>query len=165
MFDTSTEAPTPNTAARSPIERGLASNVLLQDDLVYSCFRCYLEESRRLYGFTPCLVQCGFESYTRYITRNFWKHHTEEHFKQDERYCCPDPSCTRKFKRTADLKRHLQIHCLLPGKYPCEVLGCKYGGKNGFRRRDKLLSHKRNVHNGKALPDQLMRKRKLLPKA
>lgn len=94
--------------------------------------------------------------------------HYRTHYENEQgRYRCKAPNCDTTFARWGELTRHYGTHCLKPETFPCDVIGCKYGGKNGFKRHDKLLSHKRNVHDGKAAPDQLMRmqKRKLAPKA
>ncbi|MCJ1315020.1 hypothetical protein MMC15_000334 [Xylographa vitiligo] len=167
VLDTPTGAPVPDGASRSSFEHDVSSKTPLQDDnndRKCSCFKCrlavqYLDTSP--FARIPCLFKCGSEDYLF----GHWYHYVKVHLKQGEHYCCPEHKCTRTFKREADLKRHLQVHCLLPGQYPCDISGCKLGGENGFHRHDKLLSHKRNVHEGKATPDQLMRKRTLLPKA
>ena len=67
-----------------------------------------------------------------------------------ERYRCLEQHCHFNTKRQADLVRHYRTkHCENPPNFPCQVLGCKYGGENGFARKDKLKSHYRNVHEGK----------------
>lgn len=66
------------------------------------------------------------------------------------RYRCLEQHCHFNTKRQADLARHYRTkHCENPPKFSCQVLGCKYGGENGFARKDKLKSHYRNVHEGK----------------
>lgn len=67
-----------------------------------------------------------------------------------ERYRCLEQHCHFNTKRIADLVRHYRTkHCENPPNFSCQVLGCKYGGENGFARKDKLKSHYRNVHEGK----------------
>ena len=67
-----------------------------------------------------------------------------------ERYWCLEQHCHFNTKRQADLARHYRTkHCENPPNFPCQVLGCKYGGENGFVRKDKLKSHYKNVHEGK----------------
>ncbi|MCJ1481505.1 hypothetical protein MMC06_001664 [Schaereria dolodes] len=67
----------------------------------------------------------------------------------NDRTPCSYPSCSRTFKRCADMERHARKHEPTAQKYYCSVEGCKYGAANGkgFYRRDKLLSHVRNVHS------------------
>ena len=64
---------------------------------------------------------------------------------QDARHICPQPDCMKSFHRASDLKRHSLKH-EESKPFNCEVHGCKYNGERGFYRRDKLLSHQRNVH-------------------
>ena len=175
VVDAFTRASVPSGAGQFSFEHGLLSSTPLQDEIddrVCSCFKCRLELRPYVPGLRTfyqryetektCFFKCDYKSLYPF---EIWNHYVKVHLKQEERYCCPEPKCTRTFKRTAELKRHLQIHCLVPGGYPCDEHGCKYGGTNGFGRRDKLLSHKRNVHEGKATPGQPMRRCELLPKA
>lgn len=91
--------------------------------------------------------------------------HFKTHFKQDKKFRCSAPQCGQTFGRWGELTRHNKTHCLRPKKFACDVFGCKYSGDNGFIRHDKLLSHKRNVHDGKAPPSQLMRRLQAKPRA
>lgn len=152
-----------NTAVASGTEnlgaRGVSSTELC------SCPKCAIyrgviaRTGRELWCTT---FSCGYQ-YTRYHAN-----HYKWHFKDEQgRYRCKAPNFDTTFARWGELTRHYGTHCLKSKTFPCDVSGCKYGGKNGFKRHDKLLSHKRNMHDGKAAPDQLMRmqKRKLAPKA
>ena len=98
------------------------------------------------------------------VARWNWSTHYQQHFKTENgKYPCTILDCKKVASRWADLKRHAKSqHCVHAERFPCDVWSCKYGGDNGFLRRDKLLSHKRNVHDGKAAPNQPMRK--LMPK-
>ncbi len=79
--------------------------------------------------------------------------HEQAHFGKPGDYHCLEEGYKTITKKWADLKRHYTVrHCTNPPKFPCPVLGCKYGGDNGFTREDKLKSHHRNVHQGKVVP-------------
>ena len=111
----------------------------------------------------PCVFNCGASP--TYLRSSFHKHY-KTHFKDEQgQFRCNAPNCNTTFSRWGELTRHYRAHCLKPTTFPCTVIGCNRGGANGFTRKDKLLSHKRNVHDGKAAPDQLMRNRKLATKA
>ena len=76
--------------------------------------------------------------------------HEGRHFSDGGKYVCNAHVCTRSFKRWVDLIRHTSDkHCLNPQLHPCPELGCKYSGDNGFRRKDKMMSHYKNAHEGK----------------
>lgn len=78
--------------------------------------------------------------------------HERTHFGKLRDYHCLEKGCQLKTKKFADLRRHYTVrHCTNAMKYPCPILGCKYGGDNGFTRKDKLQSHQRNVHQGKVV--------------
>ncbi|MCJ1416780.1 hypothetical protein MMC32_003118 [Xylographa parallela] len=62
------------------------------------------------------------------------------------RYPGLHPGCVQTFGRFADLDRHYKMHVPSAAKFYCYEIGCKYSGKP-FYRRDKLLSHQRNVHD------------------
>ena len=73
-------------------------------------------------------------------------------------YRCGEVGCKATAANMLDLERHYTVkHCKKPQKFPCPLLWCKYSGDNGFRRKDKLTSHYKNMHNGKALPDKPFR--------
>ncbi|KAL9112907.1 MAG: hypothetical protein Q9187_007699 [Circinaria calcarea] len=81
------------------------------------------------------------------------KKHVKTHYLQSDRFPCDAPGCKTISVRWSDFLRHYKSnHCSRPQKFPCDVIGCKYGGDNGFPRKDKLTSHKRNVHQGNAAP-------------
>ena len=75
------------------------------------------------------------------------KTHEKSHFSYNGRFSCAESHCGFGTTRWPDLTRHYTSrHCKTPSKYSCHVLGCKYGGDNGFIREDKLRSHYKNVH-------------------
>lgn len=76
--------------------------------------------------------------------------HEKSHFIEAGKYACLEEDCHTTVAKWGDLKRHYKSrHCTRTTKYPCLVIGCKYGGANGFPRKDKLKSHFKNVHAGK----------------
>ncbi|MCJ1463065.1 hypothetical protein MMC07_001670 [Pseudocyphellaria aurata] len=132
-----------------------------------ACISCFLKariDSERRFDRKSCIVGCSFRSQDWNFTAD-WRKHLPTHFFQDEKYHCKFPRCNRTFGRWEELTRHDKTHCLRPTKFACDVLDCKYSGNNGFLRHDKLLSHKRNVHDGKAPPGQLMRELEAKPQA
>ena len=82
------------------------------------------------------------------------REHEKDHFRYEGQYRCMEDRCVYGTKRWSDLTRHYTSkHCLNPkAKHPCPEIGCKYGGNNGFKRKDKLKSHREKVHekHGKA---------------
>ena len=72
---------------------------------------------------------------------------------------CIELNCTFTTKRWSDLERHtVTKHCTNKRRYPCSVIECKYHGEGkGFIRKDKLQSHFRAVHEGKARPGRANR--------
>ena len=129
-----------------------------------SCLECVFRAQPSINGgYRACPIEGCYEHI--YDTFPLVCHIVYKHSKQGDRLHCQEPRCTRTCKRGADLLRHMRLHCLRQTRYHCDVFGCKYGGENGFVRRDKLLSHKRNVHEGQATPEQLLRRRPLCPKA
>ena len=74
-------------------------------------------------------------------------HHERAHYKVGDRYYCLEPHCSATFGSWMDLRRHTNVrHCTTVQRFPCDVPGCKYGGTNGFKRKDKLRDHVKNVH-------------------
>ena len=142
-----------------PVEVGIAAG---DCDCINCTIELHFQEAAALkvpFGSTshcfkyPCHLQiCKFETIShQYWAKGEWKRHYCSHFKQDGKYTCDDGDCKRAFSRSVDFFRHSNdVHCKCAQKFPCDVFGCKYGGDNGFRRKDKLTSHKRNVHDGKA---------------
>ena len=115
-----------------------------------ACISCTLRSIGSIYyrfdSSQACPLNCGYDTDYRHEFKNHWL----RHFKHDDnKYYCKGPGCKQSFKKWGDLKRHDKGHCKKPNLFPCEVIGCKYGGKNGFIRKDKLYSHRRNVHDGK----------------
>ena len=79
------------------------------------------------------------------------RHDLVEHFRLgDGEYGmrCDDCDFKAAYFDFTDLIRHHKVkHCKNPEIFPCPVLDCKRSGANGFKRKDKLLSHQRNVHS------------------
>ena len=86
--------------------------------------------------------------------------HEESHFREQTRdqdrkliYTCKDDRCRIRTKRRDDVKRHYAtVHCKNPERFPCHVIGCPFGGENGFTRKDKLTSHMKSTHKGLPFP-------------
>ncbi|EON63235.1 hypothetical protein W97_02462 [Coniosporium apollinis CBS 100218] len=56
--------------------------------------------------------------------------------------------CDASFKRAADLTRHrMSVHGENVILFDCDFPGCNRRGASGFKRKDHLNEHKRNVHN------------------
>lgn len=60
------------------------------------------------------------------------------------RYRCPEPDCGCTFSRNSDLRRHTHQNSQ---NFPCPEPHCNRSGSRGFKRRDKLYAHMRNVHH------------------
>ena len=88
--------------------------------------------------------------------------HEESHFREETRdqdqkliFTCKDDRCQIHTKRKDDVKRHYAtVHCKNPERFPCHVIGCRFGGENGFTRKDKLTSHMKSTHKGLPLPSK-----------
>jgi transcription factor STE12 len=63
--------------------------------------------------------------------------------------CCPIPMCSKVFKRTEHLKRHLRTHTS-DKPYTCDQCG------KCFSRSDNLAQHRRTHQDGSALLDEGM---------
>ena len=87
------------------------------------------------------------------------RNHEKTHFRHEGQFRCKEDRCVYAAKRWSDLKRHYTSkHCLNPKtKFPCPEIGCKYGGNNGFTRKDKLKSHREKVHERHAKPEKRFR--------
>ena len=128
-----------------------------------SCITCVELGSRReimwnvdMYQYECRLSNCNFEaaigSQEKYPYA--WageaavRKHEKDHFRHEGQLRCIEDRCDYGAKRWPDLKRHYTSkHCLNPKtKFPCPEIGCKYGGDNGFTRKDKLKSHRDKVH-------------------
>ena len=71
--------------------------------------------------------------------------HERTHFGQLGKYTCAEKDGGLATKRWSDFLRHATTrHCANAEekKFPCTVVGCKYGGGNGFRRKDKLKNER-----------------------
>ena len=86
-------------------------------------------------------------------SNRLWKHETS-HYGMRGQYKCLEKDCQTVIQNFYELKRHYKKHCTSPDKeiFSCPVLSCKYSGKNGFSRKDKLKSHYKNIHEGKPGP-------------
>jgi len=99
-----------------------------------------------------------------WLLKDEQKHIATHFLSEQQQHQCKEEGCKRIVKRWAELPRHYKTaHCLEPDNFPCDVAGCKYGGENGFKRRDKLTSHKK-THKGPGVPAQQLQKRPLMPK-
>ena len=111
--------------------------------------------SRRLEE-CPC-VGCVWDMYLRV-------HETGCLRDADSKYSCNIGHSYRTFRGEAELIRHSRsFHCLKSEIFPCDFPGCKFGGSSGFKRKDKLRSHQKNIHLGNALPRQTLRAIKARP--
>ena len=98
-----------------------------------------------------------------------WAHEVA-HFREETRdqdgkwiYTCTNDRCRIRTKRKDDVKRHYAtVHCKNPERFPCHVIGCPFGGENGFTRKDKLTSHMKSTHKG--LPHPGKRLQAIKPK-
>lgn len=89
---------------------------------------------------------------SEYVGEKAAQKHEKDHFRHEGQLRCIEDRCDYGAKRWPDLKRHYTSkHCLNPKtKFPCPEIGCKYGGDNGFTRKDKLKSHRDKVHGKRA---------------
>ena len=85
--------------------------------------------------------------------------HELNHIRHNRQWRCVEDRCVYDTKRWSDFKRHYTSkHCLNPKtKFPCPEIDCKYGGNNGFTRKDKLKSHREKVHEKHARPEKRFR--------
>ena len=117
----------------------------------------------------PCrLSDCNFswtgqEYWSAYSAQKGARNHEKAHFRHEGQFRCIEDRCVYSAKRWSDLKRHYTSkHCLNPKiKFPCTEIDCKYGGNNGFTRKDKLKSHREKVHEKVAKPEKRFRVSKL----
>ena len=140
-----------------------------------SCITCVDLGSEREWSFErspalyPCrLTDCNYsttvgsqkgEYYSGYYAEPISRKHEKDHFRHEGQFRCLEDRCVYGAKRWSDLKRHYTSkHCLNPKtKFPCPEIDCKYGGSNGFTRKDKLKSHRRTVHEKVANPEKQLR--------
>lgn len=137
-----------------------------------SCITCLDLGSERVWSWTfnhtdyPCrLSDCNFNArpgsqiYCEYTNQLATRKHEKNHFRHEGQFRCIEDRCVYGAKRWSDLKRHYTSkHCLNPKtKFPCPEIGCKYGGNNGFTRKDKLKSHREKVHEKSARPEKCFR--------
>ncbi|MCJ1238311.1 hypothetical protein MMC14_006300 [Varicellaria rhodocarpa] len=145
----------PESAALSHESYGGSPDQSSKLEAACDCINCnhtnYYEarQGLRCHGLFTCPIsECG----DIYNGGSYFKSHFyEKHLRQEKgKYSCTAPNCKHAFKRPSDLIRHNKVvHCLRAEKFPCNVIGCKYGGDNGFTRKDKLKSHMKNAHEGK----------------
>ena len=145
----------------------------INHDRVCSCLNClncsnplsisFLELQNRF----PALqyMSCRIEGCTWIQDHPYWVkwkvfRHEESHFREETRdkdgkliFTCKDDRCQIRTKRRDDVKRHYAtVHCKNPERFPCHVIGCPFGGENGFTRKDKLTSHMKSTHKGLPIP-------------
>ena len=98
--------------------------------------------------------KCRFPGCLTSETRGRLCYHEICHYVTRDKYKCLEQDCRTVTKEFHELKRHYKKHCTNPNKemFSCPVSWCKYSGTNGFLRKDKLKSHYRNIHEGKAGP-------------
>ena len=120
------------------------------------CLACTFPTLRIVWHEATCcrFTACG-EKVTRGGPYEIESRHERSHFGKPGNYRCHEKYCplaNKAFKRWADLKRHSKVaHCKIAPLFTCDILGCKYR-ERGFSRKDKLTSHIKNVHAGKAAP-------------
>ncbi len=125
-------------------------------------FQCRIAGCEELFADINAMPWCNRNGYhnpnswvENYQKSVYLGSHEISHFGSGGAYHCNEQYCQFITKRWRDLRRHYSSrHCKAPKKFPCHVLGCKYGGENGFAREDKLKSHVKNVHEGRLLPGQ-----------
>lgn len=136
-----------------------------------NCLACFLlpETLKDIYDrnpickFSSCRKSCREITGTTLYFYDGWgkaafREHILQHYYQSGRYVCQIENCKSTFQRPNDMVRHHRSqHCARREKYPCNVIGCKYSGDNGFARKDKLRSHYKNVHEGQSLPGRSLR--------
>ena len=129
------------------------------------CLKCLLVGAFDRSSYGPGQYICRFPDCKESRSwRSDRSSHEKQHFVCSGRYACNASDCTRSFKRWDDLVRHTTSeHCLNPVKYPCLVVGCRFGGENGFVRKDKLTSHRKNVHEGELVFTQAGAPRSIRP--
>ena len=111
-------------------------------------------------------VSSHIDRYLWSVIRHEESHFREENLDQDGKvtFACKDDRCQIRTKRINDVKRHYAtVHCKNPERFPCHVIGCRFGGENGFTRKDKLTSHMKSTHKGLPVPGK--RLQAIRPKA
>ena len=105
------------------------------------------------------VVEQGGEYWKGFAAEWIARKHEKNHFRHNRQFRCIEDRCVYGAKRWSDLKRHYTSkHCLNPKtKFPCPEIDCKYGGNNGFTRKDKLKSHREKVHEKHARPEKRFR--------
>jgi len=64
---------------------------------------------------------------------------------QPPRHACGINNCPKSYKRRSDRQRH-RLHHSLSRDYACRFGTCKRASQNGFKRKDHLKQHLRQVH-------------------
>lgn len=122
---------------------------------------CTMAKSTYIWGLTPHASVLSPEDFSLYRLKDLYEHE-RIHFEHQGKYKCAEEDCGHLTKQFRDLKRHYRAkHCTKIPEFPCDALGCKFGGENGFHRRDKLASHYKNIHQGQAA--SIARPRNILP--
>ncbi len=97
--------------------------------------------------FPACCVHEYLAWKYRSTSRRLVAHEKTHYYEYHAGYKCAEGDCGHLSHEFRDLKRHYRAkHCTKTPEFSCDVLGCKYGGENGFHRKDKLASHYKNMH-------------------
>ena len=128
------------------------------------CFCLYCDQTG--YSRKSCLTckYCRFKGFNYVSFRGPRCQVHEQSLYTSGGFCkCMEASCPTKTKTFSELRRHTRSkHCLVAPVHYCPEIHCKYHVQ-GFKRRDKLLSHIRNIHQGAVRPG--IANRAIVPKA
>lgn len=121
-----------------------------------SCMRCLCLGTKHGFIGDESMLVCRFpscqerrfgasEGYARHDVAK----HEKKHFGKAGDYHCFQEGCKVITKKFSDLRRHcLSGHCTNVTRFPCPIIGCKRGGDNGFIRKDRMESHRRDTDHG-----------------
>ena len=86
--------------------------------------------------------------------------HERTHFGQLSKYTCVEKDGGLANKRCSDFLRHTTTQHYANAeekKFLCTIVGYKYGGGNGFQRKDKLKSHQAKAYKAYLVPGRVLR--------